>query len=58
MIEDGVKEGKIHLYPCTTTLELMSFMVKKEQLREICEEPLGAAKFLELCDDADAVISL
>ncbi|MHA1584880.1 MAG: DsrE/DsrF/DrsH-like family protein [Promethearchaeota archaeon] len=56
MIKDGVDEGKIKLYPCTTTMDLMN--IKKEELHEFCEEPVGAAKFLEMCDGADSVISL
>ena len=56
MVKDGVEEGKIKLYPCSMTMDLMR--VKKKQLRDICEEPVGAAAFLEMCDNADAVISL
>lgn len=56
MIKDGVEEGKIKLYPCSMTMDLMG--VKKEQLHEFCEEPIGAAKFIEMADEADQVISL
>jgi peroxiredoxin family protein len=55
-IKDAVTEGKMKLYPCTTTMELMG--IKAEDLREFCEKPIGAAGFLEICDGADAVISL
>ncbi len=58
LVKDGVEEGKIHLYPCSMTLDMMKPMLKRDQLLDICEEPLGAAKFLEICDGADAIISL
>ncbi len=56
MVKDGVDEGKIKLIPCGMSLDLMG--VKKEDLLDFCEEPVGAAAFLEMCDDADQVISL
>lgn len=56
MVKDGVEEGNIRLIPCGMTMDLMG--VKKEDLWEFCEEPVGAAKFLEMSDTADSVISL
>ncbi len=56
IIKDAVEDGKMKLYPCTTTMELMG--IKVGDLRDICEDPIGAAGFLEICEDADAVISL
>ncbi len=56
LIKDAVAEGKMKLYPCTTTMDLMK--IKKEDLIDIVEEPIGAAGFLEICEGADAIISL
>ena len=56
LIKDAVAEGNMKLYPCTTTMDLMK--IKREDLLDFVEEPIGAAGFLELCDDADAIISL
>jgi peroxiredoxin family protein len=56
LIKDAVAEGKMKLYPCTTTMDLMK--IKREDLLDFVEEPIGAAGFLELCSDADAIISL
>lgn len=56
MVEDGVKEGKIRLIPCTMTMEMLG--IKKDQLLPFVEEGVGAAKFLELCDTADHVLVL
>ncbi len=56
MIKDGVEEGNINLYPCSMTMDLLG--IKEESLFDFCEKPVGAAKFLEICDDANSVISL
>ncbi|MHA1820617.1 MAG: DsrE/DsrF/DrsH-like family protein [Promethearchaeota archaeon] len=56
MVKDGVGDGKIHLYPCSMTMDMMG--IKKEDLHDFVEEPVGAAKFLEMCEDADFVLSL
>ena len=56
LIRDAVADGSMKLYPCTTTMDLMN--IKREDLIDIVEEPIGAAGFLELCDDADSIISL
>jgi peroxiredoxin family protein len=56
MVKDGVEEGKIRLIPCGMTMELMR--IKQESLHPFVEKPVGAAAFLEMCDNADAVISL
>lgn len=56
MVKDGVEEGNIKLYPCSMTLDLMG--VKEKDLLEFCEEPVGAASFLEMADTADHVICL
>jgi peroxiredoxin family protein len=56
MVRDGVKEGKIHLIPCTMTMELLG--IKKEDLHDFVDEPVGAAKFLEMAEGADHIIAL
>lgn len=56
MVHDGVKEGNIRLIPCGMSLDLMG--IKREQLLDYAEEPVGAAKFLEMCDSADHVLVL
>jgi peroxiredoxin family protein len=56
IVKEAVTEGKMKLYPCTTTMELMG--IKREQMLDYVEEPIGAAGFLEICDGADAIISL
>ena len=58
MVKDGVDEGKIKLFPCSMTMDLMMPKITRESLHEFVEEPVGAAKFLEICDGADAIISL
>lgn len=56
MIKDGVEEGKIKLYPCSMTMDLLR--IKRKSMHKFVEEPVGAAAFLEMCDTADSVISL
>lgn len=58
MVEEGVKEGKIHLLPCSMTLDMMKKMLGKFPLLPFCEQPVGAAKFLEMCEDADVVLHM
>ena len=56
MLKEGVEEGNIKLIPCSMTMDLLR--IKKKQMYDFVEEPVGAAKFLEMCEDADSVISL
>jgi len=56
MIEDGVKDKKIRLIPCSMTMDMLG--LKKETLLPFVEEAVGAAKFLEMCDDADFMTTL
>ena len=56
MLRDGIKDGKIHLIPCSMTMEMLG--IKQKDLQEGVEEPVGAAKFLEMCDDANFVLTL
>lgn len=56
MIKEAVEDGNLHLYPCSMTMELLG--IEKKDFHDFVEEPIGAAKFLEICDNADAVLSL
>ena len=56
LIKEAVAEGKMKLYPCTTTMDLMG--IKREDMVDFVEEPIGAAGFLEICNDADGIVSL
>ncbi|UYP45722.1 hypothetical protein NEF87_002007 [Candidatus Lokiarchaeum ossiferum] len=58
MVKDGVEDGKIKLYPCSMTMDLMIPPIKKEQLFDFVEPAVGAAAFMEMCDGADGIISL
>jgi len=59
MVEDQVKEGKIKLWPCGMSIDLMKSMgLSREVLQPFCEEPVGAAKFFEMCEDADFVLHM
>ena len=53
LIKDAVDDGKMKLFPCTTTMDLMG--IKREDLLDFVEEPIGAAGFLELGEDAKIV---
>ena len=56
MLREAVEDGKLKLYPCSMTMELMG--IKKEDLWDFIEEPVGAARFLEISDSAESIISL
>jgi len=56
LIKEAVDDGKINLYPCTTTMDLMG--IKLEDMVEFVADPIGAAGFLEICDGADGIVSL
>ncbi|MFX1267424.1 MAG: DsrE/DsrF/DrsH-like family protein [Promethearchaeota archaeon] len=43
------------LYPCQMTMDLM--VIKKEELLDWVEEPVGAASFLEM-SDGGRIVSL
>ncbi len=53
MIKDAVKDGKMKLYPCLMTMELMG--IKKEQMWDFVEEPVGAGSFLQDAEGARIV---
>ncbi|HMF31849.1 MAG TPA: DsrE/DsrF/DrsH-like family protein [Candidatus Lokiarchaeia archaeon] len=56
MIRDAVQEGKIKLYPCSMTMDMMG--MKKEDFWDFVEEPCGAAAFLEIADGSDSILVL
>ena len=63
MLRDAVEDGKLKLIPCSMTLDILStmplsFNLKKEDLYDFVEEPVGAATFYELCEGADTVIHM
>jgi len=55
LIKDGVENGNLKLYPCQMTMDLMG--IKKEELLDWVEEPVGAASFLEM-SDGGRIVSL
>ena len=56
MVKDAVDEGNMRLIPCGMSMDLMG--IKQEEFHSFVEEPVGAAKFLEMCETGKAVISL
>ena len=63
MLKEAHDTGKLKLYPCSTTLDMLAkvpgpFKLKKEDMLDFVEEPVGAAAFLELCDGADSIIHM
>jgi peroxiredoxin family protein len=63
MLKEAHDTGKLKLYPCSMTLDMlatmpMSFKLRKEDMLDFVEEPVGAAAFLEICDGADSIIHM
>ncbi len=60
MVKDGIDDGNIKLYPCSMTLDMFSKlgMLKKRQMFDFVEEPVGAAAFMEMCEGATGIIHL
>jgi peroxiredoxin family protein len=55
MIKDAVESGNMKLYPCQMTMDLMG--IKREDLLDWVEDPVGAATFLEM-SDGGRIVSL
>ncbi|MFX1275274.1 MAG: DsrE/DsrF/DrsH-like family protein [Promethearchaeota archaeon] len=55
MIKEAVENGNMKLYPCQMTMDLMG--IKKEELLDFVEEPVGAASFLEM-SEGGRIVSL
>ncbi|HEC41167.1 MAG TPA: hypothetical protein ENI29_23180 [bacterium] len=53
LIREAVADGKMKLYPCTTTMDLMG--IKLEDMVDFVEKPIGAAGFLELGEEGHIV---
>jgi peroxiredoxin family protein len=53
LIKEAVEEGKMKLYPCQMTMDLMG--IKREDLLDFVEEPVGAASFLEMSEGGQIV---
>ena len=54
MLKKIVETGKVRLWACTTTMELLN--VKKEDLIDEVEGIVGAATFLDMAADAQHVL--
>lgn len=55
MIKEAVSNGNMKLYPCQMTMDLMK--IKREELLDFVEEPVGAASFLEM-SEGGRIVSL
>jgi peroxiredoxin family protein len=55
MIKDAVDNGNMKLYPCQMTMDLMG--IKREELLDWVEDPVGAASFLEM-SNGGRIVSL
>ncbi|MFW9970571.1 MAG: DsrE/DsrF/DrsH-like family protein [Candidatus Odinarchaeota archaeon] len=53
LIKEGVENGNLKLYPCQMTMDLMG--IKREDLLDWVEEPVGAASFLEMSNGGQIV---
>ena len=53
MIKEAVENGNVKLYPCQMTMDLMG--IKREEMWDFVEDPIGAAGFLELSANAKIV---
>lgn len=55
MIKEAIDNGNMKLYPCQMTMDLMG--IKREQLFDFVEDPVGAASFLEM-SEGGRIVSL
>jgi len=53
MIKDAIDNGNMKLFPCQMTMDLMG--IKREDLHDFVEDPVGAATFLEMCEGGQIV---
>jgi len=53
MIKDAIDNGNMKLFPCQMTMDLMR--IKREDLHDFVEDPVGAATFLEMCEGGQIV---
>lgn len=55
MIKDAVDNGNMKLFPCQMTMDLMG--IKREDMLDFVEDPVGAATFLEM-SEGGRIVSL
>ncbi|MBN1800651.1 MAG: DsrE/DsrF/DrsH-like family protein [Candidatus Lokiarchaeota archaeon] len=55
MIKEAVDNRSMRLFPCQMTMDLMG--IKREQLFDFVEDPVGAASFLEM-SEGGRIVSL
>jgi len=53
MIKDAIDNGNMKLFPCQMTMDLMG--IKREDLLDFVEDPVGAATFLGMCEGGQIV---
>jgi len=53
MIKEAIENGNMKLYPCQMTMDLMG--IKREEMWDFVEDPIGAAGFLELSANSKIV---
>jgi peroxiredoxin family protein len=53
LIKDAIDDGKMKLYPCQMTMDLMN--IKREEMWDFVEDPIGAAGFIEMSDGGQVV---
>ena len=53
MIKDAVESGNMKLFPCQMTMDLMG--IKREEMLDFVEDPVGAATFLEMSEGGKIV---
>jgi len=53
MIKEAIENGNLKLYPCQMTMDLMG--IKREEMWDFVEDPIGAAGFLELSANSKIV---
>ena len=55
LVKDAVKDGKLKLYPCDMTRQMLN--IKTKDMHDFVEKPVGAATFSEL-SEGGRVVSL
>ena len=53
LIKEAVENGNMKLYPCQMTMDLMK--IKREEMWDFVEDPIGAAGFLEISANSKIV---
>jgi len=53
LIKEAVEDGRMKLYPCQMTMDLMN--IKREEMWDFVEDPIGAAGFIEMADGGQVV---